>query len=215
MRSYRKLAPAQESLKEGEFLVAKDVAEGGIKIYQIFESIDEFLEYQELHRKHFYEIINGKQRVYFDIDIPVDNTDNITIQDIEKFITRFKVYIRFYLGTDKINIYTSLPVENRYSYHFVVLDKYVNSNTENKKLAITIVNSYTDKMSKTKSYNESIDGLIKYVDLSLYKSNQLLRLLGSTKIGSKSIKVPYSIIEHKEEKDIFKDSLIVYNNIHM
>lgn len=86
---------------------------------------------------------------------------------------------------------------------------------ENKKLAIDIVNPYTEKVLKTKTYNQSIDGLTKYLDLSLYKTNQLLRLLVLAKNKVQSVKVLYSIIENKDEKDIFRDSLIVYNNIHI
>lgn len=49
------MAMAQQTLKEGEFLVAKDVAASGIKHFYIFDSIEEFLREQENHHKHYYE----------------------------------------------------------------------------------------------------------------------------------------------------------------
>lgn len=52
MRSYKRLIEAQQSLKDGEFLVGKDIASGGIKRYYVFSSLEEFEREQWNHRMH-------------------------------------------------------------------------------------------------------------------------------------------------------------------
>lgn len=74
MRGYKRLVETQQSLRPGEFLVAKDIASGGIKRYYVFRDLQEFEREQWNHRMHWYEILPDFRRLYFDIDIPVSNT---------------------------------------------------------------------------------------------------------------------------------------------
>jgi len=215
-RFYKKLADAEQSLQPGELLIAKDVAfdpryGGAIKRYYVFPSLEEFLIYQEgPHRHHYYEVIsNGPQRIYFDIDIPISEitylcnlylgTGDCDVGVIsDEFIDIFVNFLRKEYPDVKINIYTS-HIANKYSYHIVLINQIVKSNLENKKVA-------TELVRKFQNQNPGFyDEMAKFVDLSLYKTNQLFRLLGSTKIESNNLKVLY-----KEDMPGFQYSLIGY-----
>lgn len=187
MRGFKKLILAQNDLKDGEFIVAKDIASGGIKRYYIFESLDEFEEEQHKHRMHWYEIINGRQRLYIDIDIPASAE---YADEHEDFIKDMKKHIRKELNKPTINIYSS-HTKTRYSYHIVITDRYAKDNIDCKKQIEKLIKSFPDE-----------DPLLEYVDLSVYKRNQLFRLLGSSKIDMGNTKIVYSGSED------LKDSLI-------
>lgn len=184
MRNYRKLFPAQESKKEDEWLLAKDVAVGGIKMYYIYQSIDQFLVDQEKHRKHYYEILNGKMRVFLDIDIPKTTT---SYSQVESFLQELSDKILYMYKGTKINIYTT-PSTTHYSYHIILPDIVVDS--------IFYVQNAVRQLKKLNN------PLSQFIDDRVYKSNQLFRMLGSSKI-EQQIKVPYG-----DTTDILQDSLV-------
>lgn len=184
MRNYRKLLPAQQSVQEEEWLLAKDVAIGGIKMYYIYQSIDQFLTDQEKHRKHYYEVLNGKVRIYLDLDISKSDTSE---SEVENFLYELSERIHILYPMTKINIYTT-PSETHYSYHLILPEIVVDSSLQAQRIVRQI-----------RQLNHPLS---KFIDDKVYKTNQLFRMLGSSKIGQQ-IKIPYG-----DTSDILQDSLV-------
>lgn len=202
MRGYKRLIEAQQSFKPGELLLGKDIASGGIKRYYIFPSVEEFLREQENHRKHYYEVLNGKQRLYFDIDIPIPgkSIENTAIVDEDRcraFLDRFTIHLYGCLPGAEINVYTSEAGNSqRYSFHIIVLNYYASDNIECKRRVQIIIDSYNRLYRNAKdkgvySGSDVVDPYVKYIDISLYKRSQLFRVLGSSKIDKYNTKIQY------------------------
>lgn len=189
---YPKLAQAQlvYQPEQGHILVAKDVAKGGIKRYYVYKSISEFLKDQEGRSKTYYEVIDGRmsQRLYFDIDIPI--TSDISKEGTDSFVLELLEHIKKCADSTEINVYTSHTV-SKLSYHIVVQDLYLSGSSECKRKASEIVKSFKHPYTK-------------YIDLSLYKSSQLFRLLGNAKMDSENYKTAWL------GSGKFEDSLICH-----
>lgn len=217
MRSYRKLIEAQESLKSGEFIVGKDISEDGYKRYYVFVSLREYLIESERKESHFYEIVNGRQRIYFDVDIPHDklpdgeNGDSLTPAEVDTmcddFIDRFIVFMRKTIKDVQINIYTS-HTQKRHSYHIVLINKIAKDQVICAQNAIKIVHAYRDCYTKITGEH---DDMLRFFDLTLYKRSQLFRLLGSCKMGKDNIKTMYKCdVIGKDKLEDLKNSLICH-----
>jgi len=182
MKWHNKLEPAKQEFRaQGQLLIARDVNRNGkiFKMFKVFEDMTEFKQYEaekrSLNECHFFEMIDGPQRLYMDVDIK-DNTDHqladVAILDLVEFIKT--KYIT------RVSIYRSHPTTGtKQSYHVILNNIAVIDNIQCKKRIIELLSSYDNK------YN-----LVQYIDLLVYKTNQQLRLLGSSKIGSSNVKIP-------------------------
>lgn len=168
--TFTRLHDAQKAYQKGQILFAADVTESGFKQYCIFESYEGYMkEYtNRMNQKkgnHFYEVINGPQKIYLDIDIKGDCDAVEGLNQIEKVIME-------QYPDAQINIYTS----GEKSYHIIVNGYLVEDAEDNKKRVIEIAYRVT----------HPIGG---FIDLKVYKKNQLFRLLQCSKKGKDNIKV--------------------------
>lgn len=180
MKWHNKLEPAKQEYQSGQFLIARDVNRNGkvFKMFKVFQSIAEFQLYENEKRSinecHFFEMIDGPQRLYMDIDIK-DNPDHQLADDA---VADLVAYIKNKYHT-QVNVYRSHPTTGiKQSYHIILANIGALDNIQCKKYIMEILAGYDDK------YN-----LKQFIDPLVYKSNQQLRLLGSSKIGSSNIKV--------------------------
>lgn len=152
--------------------------------------IDEFDE----TNSHFYEIISGKQGLYFDFD-GLEPIDTSSFEELAKIIKN-----EFLNNQIKIDLYSSCGFE-KFSYHVVVKGIYFEDHKECEFSAKKIVSQIKSNLKKS-------------FDSSVYTSRRNFRLLGSRKIGSMRIK-KFSGILYQDEKfvhpfinDQFRLSLI-------
>ena len=88
----------------------------------------------------------------------------------------------------QINVYTS-HTPDKFSFHIVVQNRIADNNIECKRQVVAALEGFEHD-------------LCRYIDLTLYKRNQLFRLLGSSKIDKDNRKIWYC--GSKE----FQDSLV-------
>lgn len=171
--------------KEGNnYVFARDKHDR--KEYVIF---DDYKTYFNLSEKHYYEIINDLQKIYFDIDI-LNEEGKIKAEDVKEFISSFKDHIKKIYG-DKINIYTS-DTKTKYSYHVIIYNVAVKDNVQCRARAEQILETFNHPFKK-------------YIDMKIYRKNQLLRLLGSSKLNKNNTKIIYDC--YKED---FLSSLVCH-----
>lgn len=178
------------------------------------------------NRRHFFECIrDGKQKIYFDIDVNLkkhpevkdfkEMGKNIVVDLIKSSIKAAKDF-NFILTPDDFAIFSSHG-ENKISYHVVTHNHKVGNNRLNRMF-----------FEKTKTYidNRYID----FIDSKVYSTFQQFRLLGSSKEGTDRIKSFVFnfqhrdiVIKHQIPKDrmnnqrsldyyIFEKSLITWND---
>lgn len=131
-----------------------------------------FIKYIETPKqiKTFYEVIHRELKPFFDIDIDDLEVDGVQlIKDLhdvlKKLIPRKFVYL-------VCNSHTS----KKKSYHVILADLYLSNYTEMKNLFDAVID-------ELKNPNK------KYIDSSVYKSTQQLRLLGSHKYQKENTKI--------------------------
>lgn len=141
---------------------------------------------------HFYEVIQGNQCPYWDIDgISVDDVS------IESTSTQYKNAFRiicdvirkeFISHSIVVNLYDSSGYRAdgkfKFSYHLVVKGVYVNDHISNKKLTAMIMECYEKVSISVNEHPILIDGF----DQNVYTSKRNLRLLGSTKLNDRRVK---------------------------
>lgn len=179
MKVCKKLNYALTS-SEGKYVFARD--KDLIKEYVIF---DDYKLYFDLPKKHYYEIIEDTQKIYFDIDIKAEEVEE---KDVKDFISSFKDHLIKMYG-DKINIYSS-NIKTKYSYHILIYNVAVRDNTQCRARVEEILKSFDHPFKK-------------YIDMKIYRKHQLLRLLGSSKTGKDNTKIVYDCY-----KDDFLSSLV-------
>lgn len=177
MRYYKKLSVAKNNLSTSQLLLARDIIYEGdiIKYYYVFDSYQEYEEYIKdipIEQRNFYEVINSIQRLYMDIDIP-DNNIQVHNQGIHALIQN----IQSIYPDAVINVYTSHR-ETKSSYHVIILNYYVYDNIQCKTRIGKILESFSDPIKQ-------------YIDMKIYRKNQLLRLIGNCKIGISNTKIQY------------------------
>lgn len=138
---------------------------------KVFNSYSEFKQFhQSLSDSHHYEVISGKQCLYFDFDGKTEVTQRDFVEFCEAIVST--------LANIKIGIFifSSLGFE-KYSYHVLVRGIYLENHTECDFLAKRII-------SQLNPNNE----LYKSFDSTIYTSRRNFRLLGSRKINSTRVK---------------------------
>ena len=152
------------------FLVAR--SNGRAYEYRNFGDEREFWNfYKNLESsKHYYEVIHGEQKPYFDIDIKVKDFKG----DPENLIKNLIDSINKILGESEIIIYNSNGIK-KLSYHVLVLDKYVRTYRENKNICLSIIDGMDEEFQE-------------YMDSSVYTSTRLFRMVNSEKEGSLRMK---------------------------
>lgn len=138
---------------------------------KLFNSYQEFKQYhQSLPDSHHYEVITGKQCLYFDFD-------GKTCVSEQNFAEFCEVVVST-LANMKIGIFifSSLGFE-KYSYHILVRGIYLENHTECEFLAKRIISQLNPNNELRKSF-----------DATIYTSRRNFRLLGSRKINSTRVK---------------------------
>lgn len=142
------------------------------KLFYTFKDLPEYYEYVKEHPDccHFYEIIDGIQRLYMDID------GDSTLRDdaIEDLVVHIKSCYQ-----TRVHVYSSHR-EERHSYHIVLADVAVYNHHECKARIKEMLSTYTDPHQ-----------VIPHIDMCVYRSHQHFRLLGASKLGVNNTKVPW------------------------
>lgn len=159
------------------------------RVSKKFVAMDSYREYfflPEEARNH-YEIINDRQHLYFDIDIPISEDTNLISEIADMQVIELCKNIDIYLqniSLDKkhsrriptrINIYSS-HTDVKKSYHIIVISHYVLDHVQNRYHCEAIKNNCNLLISK-------------YIDMRVYRQNQQMRLLGSSKLGKNNYKI--------------------------
>nr|QBK92944.1 MAG: DNA primase [Pithovirus LCPAC403] len=195
-----------------EGIVISLTSHDGYRLFTEFHSHIELFKYTikfKPERRCFYEVISGNsmQKMKFDIDIKGKDSKfsarilNNLLESVNKvYFNTFNIRLD---GKKDILIYQSHG-EEKFSYH-VIIDNYCLSNAkECEDICVKTCEQMESKYSK-------------YVDLSVYKSTQQLRLLWSHKAKSNRTKFLMNTFEFKGETitrkydsllDMFADSLI-------
>ncbi len=147
--------------------------------------------------KCFYEIINGKQKPKFDIDIDLIKNKNYNGDRLVEVIIKScqSVMLPNLLKDQDVLIYTSHG-KDKLSYH-LVLNHWCHENNEDA-YGFFIKVLKTTELHLDKSHTE-------FMDSSVYKTNQAFRILGCHKINTNRVKVGQEF-----NFENFKDSLITY-----
>lgn len=173
MKEFTTLEKAKDNVLPGQYLFARDKKGKDDKIvkeYKIFKHINQYVHMQG--DKNYYEIINGWQRLYMDIDILV--TEGISIDEVIAFISALEKHSCLFYG-DTANIYSS-NTKTKYSYHIIMETKYAPNNIECKEKIVEMLKTFDHPYKK-------------YIDMKVYRKNQLLRLMGSSKMGKDNVKI--------------------------
>jgi hypothetical protein len=173
-------------------VLAKELPEGGYR-YQWFNNYFECNRFliQCPQPMNLYELIrNRKQRVYFDIDIELD--EPITQVHLDEWSTQLRTFVhqvKQLLSAHQIAVFTSTypNIKSKLSSHVVILDKYVINCTQNALIAYFVKHTVRNVIARA-------------IDLKVYKSNQLLRIQNSEKCGSgRPKRLAYTIGVHSVE----------------
>lgn len=165
-------------LELSKFMVAEQVLSGNGRMFFKDLIFDSYGDFEKIYKKnldpHFYEIIQGKQSLYFDFDCSEKISDldfSIFNQKILEEITeKFPIII---------NLYTSHSTTGKkFSYHVIVKGIFFDDHEKCGFVAKKIVANLNDE-----------NLLKKYFDNSVYTSRRNFRMLGSRKIGSDRIKI--------------------------
>jgi hypothetical protein len=140
-------------------------------MFKEFQNINQYYKFHsELEDSHHYEVISGKQCLFFDFEgkIDVHETDFPELASViqEKF-RDFPL---------RIDCYTSSGLE-KISYHIIVKGIYFENHLATKKIADEVIFSLSD-----------VNILRTLYDASVYTSKRNLRLVGSRKPNSTRIK---------------------------
>lgn len=165
----------------GKYIVAID-NDRDTKWYLTYNTIEDI---EKAGDKHHYEIINGPQRIYFDIDAKLEDND---IKDFDIFIEDFVKHIKKMYKTE-VNIYES-NTKVKLSYHIILCNIATMDNTQCKARAQEIIDAFDHPYKK-------------YIDMKVYRINQLLRMLGNSKINKDNTKKIYKCFDSS-----FKGSLV-------
>lgn len=158
------------------------------KIKNIFIYTNNFYEFIKIYEnipneyKHFYEIINEECKFFLDLDAKIEEIDPYTwkrnISIIKKELILF--FNEIFNKEIKILEYKSFPLpdEPKYSCHLIIQDYKIKS--EDCKIVCNMFLNYLK--------NKSLNSLSNIIDDKVYGKNRMLRIEGSTKIGSNRIK---------------------------
>lgn len=198
MRLYKKINIALEG--SHKYIMSFDVKKGDsnvVKEYIGYDSIDEYDG-----RDNMYEIIRGRQRLYFDVDSDINLDDEVRefiehcrsiyhVVNINATNNELNHHDNNYRDSnvDDIVCYTSHR-EGKYSYHIVLQNVYARDNVQCKYYCQSLLEGMSLKP---------------YVDMKVYKDIQHFRLMGCSKISINNKKIPWL-----GKPRTLEDSLITY-----
>lgn len=142
------------------------------KFIKIYEKIPD-------NHKHFYEIIEEECKFFLDLDAKIDPyTWNKNISVIKNELNLF--FNETFNKEIKILEYRSfpLPSEPKYSCHLIIQD--YKFKAEDCKIVCNMFLNYLK--------NKSLNLILDIIDDKVYGKNRMLRIEGSTKVGSNRIK---------------------------
>jgi hypothetical protein len=153
------------------------------KMFHTYTEVMQFLQEQK-EPMNYYELIrNKKQRLYFDIDCDKD----ITMEKWNSELQTFVDVLMEVLQSKQCAIFssTNLHIKHKFSNHIIILDKHINHVTEAK--LYTYFLKYHCNLTKDLFITQ-------YIDMCVYKSNQLMRIQNSEKMNSSRPKKLIKII---------------------
>lgn len=169
-------------IKDGNMIVCQQLK---YRQFARFDNHSQFMKYQSMTEPYencFYEIMveNTNRKPYFDIDISRKNNENKeygnqVIEQIKKNILEVLEENKADLNKVQILVYTS-HTSKKLSYHIVVHGYYLKNHFECKNFFETV-------SGKCDYYYQN------YMDCSVYKIVQQLRIIGSHKFRGKNTKV--------------------------
>lgn len=123
----------------------------------------------------------------------------------DEFVDRLISSMRDAIPSVQINTYVSHQMHRR-SYHIVLLGCFANTQYECVHKVQRIIAYHNDNY---RMKHGIIDHMTKYIDMSVYKNNQLFRLLGSRKIDTDNTKRIYKCdVHYSNTLDQLRFSLI-------
>jgi len=186
-------------LSNSKVILAKDelFRDVSIKKYMAFDTYDKMIEYiQKKTEQHFYEVLKDYRKIYFDCEFYIEKNqdyENIKNNFKDVIITNLTEYMKeeFDIKLDiySINISDSSGESNnkyKVSYHFV-LSKYKLSLYEMKLFYYGFIKYLNKKKSEISKFGEYTS----IIDRSVYKNNQLFRIVGSSKITEPERELQY------------------------
>ena len=179
-----------------KIILAKDklVKNNSIKIYKEFETYEQMLKFvDKINPKHFYEVTKDIKKPYFDIEIYCEQSNEADIETyknefktlfINTLIDYFKDELKEELDIFSFNIAESSGLCNKkkkykISYHLVLSGYQLTTN--NMKYLHKDFIEYSKK-TDMKDHGK----LDEIIDKNVYKSNQLWRMVNSSKITDAS-----------------------------
>lgn len=178
-----------------KIILAKDVLvrDNPVKKYYPFLNYEKMIEFmQKQPIKHFYEVLKDERKPYFDIEMYCEDTCdgdlNLMKNEFQKiFIDELILYFNKKLKKDlnlfSVNISDSSGFssqKNKYKISFHVVLSGFKMSTMNMKL---LHKDFLNHLKKTKSKLCDYGKLEQIIDRNVYKSNQLWRMVGSSKIN--------------------------------
>ncbi len=226
----KRFYPTIDKLKESEqgvfrFKIANDINKTGSKQFTYFREFDEFNTWYHSipGNKTCYEVIDGIQKVYFDLDLNLKDvafgtSQPITNMSIKQLITLGDT-IRQALDKAvdeevKENfgelIYQKLiyisHTDTKYSSHIIYPDLFHLNHHD----ALDFRNRVVMKMIKNNPQMNSI--LIKtVVDANVYTANRCFRLPGSSKIGKDNVKKLHIKCEMMKFNDVQRSNFELWS----
>lgn len=173
---------------ESGYKYTTDKKENFWKIYKLFKC------------KHFYEVIEGKRKIYFDVDGKPSEVskEKLLSNLLEAILTRFDD-----LRSDDLLIFDSSN-DMKISFHVIVQKYYCENNDDCKYYCCSIINLMEEEFQE-------------FIDLKVYSKTRCFRLFMSCKRNSERYKVRRSefhienekiVQRHMNDKTIFFKSLI-------
>lgn len=158
--------------------------------FKDFNSYAEFKYYHEsVPDSSHYEIISGKQSLYFDFDGEI-NQEQLVFA-IRKRLNIYPLLILLYSSCDAL----------KSSYHVIVKGIYLMNHLACKKLATEIIQLIRS------SFKEDEVSWLNSFDSSVYSSKRNLRLLGSRKMNSTRVKVFSGVLYATETSELINNLL--------
>lgn len=188
----------QDDYKDKYLVISRDC--GKTKEYSLFTDEEIFYKAYSSPLQHrcYYEVISGRQKPHFDIDIKDEHIENCKERERvgtlvkEKVIEQCHVLIPT-LKEESILVFNSHG-EHKRSYHIVLNHWYHEDCLEAKAFYGNIISNIPSEYSR-------------YVDPKVYGQNQNFRILGSHKIGSVRPKVFEGDFED-DDAQLLYDSLV-------
>lgn len=166
-------------------------------LYRRFTQFNDYFEFAdyffrcENEIRCFYEVIlNNSQKPYFDLDIPLPNSNeefSLNAEDSERAMLEVVRKILYYLHSVKIEdiLILNSHGEKKSSYHIIVNNWCFMDNLSNKGFYQLITKDFPEKWKKG-------------IDSNVYKTVQQFRIVGSQKFESNRFKVIDSNCKWKE-----------------